>query len=102
MARDRLRVISDSNREMRTIERLITRILTKPTEVREISDQICDLHLHRGNKNEDGGRGAVDDGPVAFGADKRFSKKGAQMLEKELREIKFVNAQQQQQQKPPL
>lgn len=70
LTRDRVKITVEQAQEARAIERVTGRILARAVDVREISDQICDLHMS----------GVNEDASVKM---KRFAEKSVLEVEKE-------------------
>lgn len=54
LSRDRHRLAAELNLEMKLIDKVEGKVMSRPTEIREICDQICDYHLKASQENDAG------------------------------------------------
>jgi hypothetical protein len=47
LSKDRYRIVSELNQTLKRLDSMASKILSKPTEVREVCDQICDSYLKK-------------------------------------------------------
>ena len=72
LQKERNKLINDLNTDLKTIDRVTGKVLTRPVEVREISDQICDLHQSKINEE-------------VTNRSKRFAEKSVHLVDRESR-----------------
>jgi hypothetical protein len=80
LQKERLKLYNERCTEMQELAKATRSILTRQTDVREISDQICEMRMNRL---------AHDDmAAMQYIKSKRFSEKGNQLIERELKTSK--------------